>query len=175
MKTKRELKWMLLLLLPIALIPATMVWQANRTSLYSAGGHYTDFQSGKRALGRLSVVLEEDSANTVQVEYSTPEDDNRWAKQVLQGTRPNRVWVYLLSYNRREKTLTKTLTTQYPRADANPSRTWVWRNVEEIAIHKIAAPIRKYFPEANGPAIDAYRGGKLEELQKYGATLTPPN
>ena len=165
----RDLKWLLLMLLPIAIIPAAVHWKANRTSVYRGVLVHTDAEGERFSIGHLSFQLERDSTNSITVSYSTPEYDYKWNKAVKNGTRIYKQWDYRLSYNRHLKTLTKTLDTDLSN-ESNPTRTWRWQNVEESAIHKVAAPMREFFKTENHQGIKN-KGNRLSELQKYGAKL----
>ena len=77
-----------------------------------------------------------------------------------------------LEYNRRQKTLTKRPVPNAP--NDKFMREQVWKNVEESAIHAVAAPVHAM---KTTTAIEAYKGGNLSELKKYGAWLRekPPD
>ena len=163
----------LVLLLPLLV----RQWQIARPSdLGFLGGYKTQSGGDNGCLASLSFFLHRQPLpNIFRLAYWTSEYDGKYTTQVRQGKRPYREWTYRLEYNRQEKTLTErrfdAMTVINTSGERKLLKVWVWHNVSEEAIHQAAAPILKL---KTIPQIEAYPGGGLGALKKYGGTFEEP-
>ncbi len=156
------------LILPLAV----RQWQINQPYDNGIGGGWKTDLGGERAcVANLSQILHRHTlSNIIRNGIFTAEADGKYRQAVDKGTRPYKEWIYELEYNRQDKTLTKRRF-----AAVAPKRQllklWIWHNVSEDAIHQVAAPVLKLKTTFQ---IEAYKGGNLNELKKYGAWLEEP-
>ena len=174
MKSKRTwLRTFILLTFPALLLivvpSAVSYWKRSLTIDDGVGGGWKKDAAGERATlsGILFDVQRNTETNVFKSAYRVAESDGKYMKAVALGRFPYREWVYDLEYNRQEKILTKRLfkNNTYPN---NADKVWVWHNVSEDAIHQVAAPVLKLKTTFE---VEAYKGGNLSDLKKYGATM----
>ena len=166
-----------LLILPllVLVVAATFnYWQSHKPVDDGITGGWKNAKSGDRAaLSKILFDLKQRPLPDIyKCGYTTPEADGNYLSEVKRGTRPYQEWVYTFEYIQSEKTLIKRLFTSNPHKPP-PAQVWVWTNVTENAIHQVAGPVLELKTTF---AIEAYKGGNLSDLEKYGARLqqTPP-
>ncbi len=155
MQNRRLLHLFLLpLLVPLVVMALTLI-QGNRV-IHEESGNYSSIVVGERqSLLILSRSLEANSRNfviTVRYFVTPPES------KVL--------WIYLLEYNRRSRTLDKQSASPYRSTLSTPTKIERWVNVKEEDIHQITAALREL---KTVQQIAAYQGGNIKDLEQLGA------
>lgn len=161
MGTVKKQWWLFLLpLLAPLLVTISHRVQSNTTLYEEGGGFAADSVAERSALGTLSYYLgKETSPNAISVRYfvTRPGGPHK-------GTS-----IYRLEYNRRNRTLTKSALVPPLKSRQDLPQLWVWSDVSEDAVHRVAAPVRALrFTKQ----VEAHQGGNLSELAKHGAQLS---